>query len=267
MSPGEEPPFHVHQNEDEWFYLLDGKVTFHVGGENYPSAAGAFVSFPRRIPHTFTAGCTPWGRLTGFNMFGLRIDTMRCNGIGLDIDGLHYQLAGVGLIDMGKLNPKDAELDGIIALNLFDGRAITLELDKGLLTIESAQSLMDRVSSMTPLPVSVTQEMQGHSPSVSAGVPTKNGLLWMELDSGNGGTILVSKPVAALIGLNPDSDSRQDANFALTGGIRVVSKDAFTPDLILDGNLGMPFLRTCKLTLDLKSGRAWVAPAGPDHHQ
>ena len=54
MSPGEEPPFHVHQNEDEWFYLLDGKVTFHVGGEHYPSAAGAFVSFPRRIPHTFT---------------------------------------------------------------------------------------------------------------------------------------------------------------------------------------------------------------------
>ena len=49
MSPGEEPPFHVHQSEDEWFYLLDGKVTFHVGGENYPSAAGAFVSFS--APH------------------------------------------------------------------------------------------------------------------------------------------------------------------------------------------------------------------------
>ena len=54
MSPGEEPPLHVHKNEDEWFYMLEGEVTFHVGGENYLGKSGAFVSFPRGIPHTFT---------------------------------------------------------------------------------------------------------------------------------------------------------------------------------------------------------------------
>src|ERR1700736_3293247 len=54
MRPGDEPPLHVHKNEDEWFYMLDGEVTFHVGGQNYSGHAGAFVSFPRGIPHTFT---------------------------------------------------------------------------------------------------------------------------------------------------------------------------------------------------------------------
>jgi quercetin dioxygenase-like cupin family protein len=54
MSPGEEPPLHVHKNEDEWFYMLDGEVTFHVGDQNYLGRTGAFVSFPRGIPHTFT---------------------------------------------------------------------------------------------------------------------------------------------------------------------------------------------------------------------
>lgn len=54
MHPGDEPPLHVHKNEDEWFYMLDGDMTFHVGGENYSGRAGAFVSFPRGIPHTFT---------------------------------------------------------------------------------------------------------------------------------------------------------------------------------------------------------------------
>lgn len=54
INPGEEPPLHVHKNEDEWFYMLDGEVTFHVGGENHRGAAGSFVSFPRGIPHTFT---------------------------------------------------------------------------------------------------------------------------------------------------------------------------------------------------------------------
>jgi len=54
IHPGEEPPLHVHKNEDEWFYLLDGEVTFHVGGQNHRGAVGAFVSFPKGIPHTFT---------------------------------------------------------------------------------------------------------------------------------------------------------------------------------------------------------------------
>jgi uncharacterized cupin superfamily protein len=25
------PPMHAHPNEDEWYYLFDGEVTFHVG--------------------------------------------------------------------------------------------------------------------------------------------------------------------------------------------------------------------------------------------
>jgi quercetin dioxygenase-like cupin family protein len=54
LCTGEEPPLHIHQREDEWFYLLAGEVTFHVGAENYRGVAGSFVSFPRGIPHTFT---------------------------------------------------------------------------------------------------------------------------------------------------------------------------------------------------------------------
>jgi quercetin dioxygenase-like cupin family protein len=54
VNQGDEPPMHVHKNEDEWLYLLEGEVTFHAGGESHPSKAGAFVSFPRGIPHTFT---------------------------------------------------------------------------------------------------------------------------------------------------------------------------------------------------------------------
>ena len=54
LHPGEEPPFHVHKNEDEWFYVLEGQVTFHVGNDQHCGTAGAFVSYPRGIPHTFT---------------------------------------------------------------------------------------------------------------------------------------------------------------------------------------------------------------------
>lgn len=53
-SPGIEPPMHVHRNEDEYYYLLDGEVTFHVGAENHHGHPGSFVFLPRNLPHTFT---------------------------------------------------------------------------------------------------------------------------------------------------------------------------------------------------------------------
>jgi quercetin dioxygenase-like cupin family protein len=47
-------PLHVHHREDEWFYVLEGELTFWVGGEVSEAPAGSFVYGPRDIPHTFT---------------------------------------------------------------------------------------------------------------------------------------------------------------------------------------------------------------------
>jgi quercetin dioxygenase-like cupin family protein len=46
-------PLHVHHNEDEWFYVVDGEVTFWAGGETVVAGAGSFVFGPRDVPHTF----------------------------------------------------------------------------------------------------------------------------------------------------------------------------------------------------------------------
>jgi quercetin dioxygenase-like cupin family protein len=50
---GHGSPLHVHRNEDEWFYVLDGELTFWVGGETIVATSGAFVYGPRGVPHTF----------------------------------------------------------------------------------------------------------------------------------------------------------------------------------------------------------------------
>ena len=47
-------PLHVHHNEDEWFYVTEGELTFWVGGQLTNAPAGSFVYGPRGIPHTFT---------------------------------------------------------------------------------------------------------------------------------------------------------------------------------------------------------------------
>jgi quercetin dioxygenase-like cupin family protein len=46
-------PLHVHHREHEWFYVIEGELTFWVGGETTVAPAGTFVFGPKDIPHTF----------------------------------------------------------------------------------------------------------------------------------------------------------------------------------------------------------------------
>ena len=50
---GSGPPLHVHHNEDETFYILDGEVTMFVGDERIDLAAGDYCFGPRGIPHAY----------------------------------------------------------------------------------------------------------------------------------------------------------------------------------------------------------------------
>jgi quercetin dioxygenase-like cupin family protein len=49
-------PLHVHYREDEGFWILEGDVTFEVGGETIHGRAGDFVWGPRGIPHRYAVG-------------------------------------------------------------------------------------------------------------------------------------------------------------------------------------------------------------------
>jgi quercetin dioxygenase-like cupin family protein len=46
-------PLHVHHNEDEWFYVIEGELTIWVDGQTVVAPAGSFVYGPRDVPHTF----------------------------------------------------------------------------------------------------------------------------------------------------------------------------------------------------------------------
>ena len=49
--PGFDPPVHVHRNEDEVFYILEGQATFLVGDRMVEAGPGATVWLPRGVPH------------------------------------------------------------------------------------------------------------------------------------------------------------------------------------------------------------------------
>ncbi len=53
VPPGGGPPPHVHSREEEGFYVLEGEITFTVGGERLVATAGTFANMPVGTPHSF----------------------------------------------------------------------------------------------------------------------------------------------------------------------------------------------------------------------
>lgn len=53
---GAEAPLHVHHNEDEAFWVLDGDATFEIGETTIEARAGDYVFGPRHIPHRYSVG-------------------------------------------------------------------------------------------------------------------------------------------------------------------------------------------------------------------
>jgi mannose-6-phosphate isomerase-like protein (cupin superfamily) len=63
MEPGRLVPPHVHENEDELSYVLEGTFGVRVGDRVATAEQGTYVFKPRGVPHTFwNAGSEP-GRL------------------------------------------------------------------------------------------------------------------------------------------------------------------------------------------------------------
>lgn len=77
-SRATEPPLHIHRNEDEAWYVLDGQMTFYVGDEEFAAPVGTFVYAPRGLAHTFTVDIEPTRVLVfatpaGFEHFALEL--------------------------------------------------------------------------------------------------------------------------------------------------------------------------------------------------
>jgi quercetin dioxygenase-like cupin family protein len=61
------PPRHLHHNEDEWFYVIEGDYIAEVGSERFELKPGDSILGPREIPHAWAfVGDTPGKMLIAF---------------------------------------------------------------------------------------------------------------------------------------------------------------------------------------------------------
>src|SRR6185295_5016965 len=128
--------------------------------------------------------CKFWGRTTGYNMFGKRSEGPHCDNAQINAGDVALTPVNVGKIDFGDRFAGDKSPDGLLSLDAFDGKTITLDQKAATLTIESPQSLRRRIKGMKELPFRISRECSARCLSAFLGVPTQEGMTWLILDSG-----------------------------------------------------------------------------------
>ena len=52
-EPGDGTPLHVHQNEDEYLFVLEGTARCALGDKIFDAEAGTMVTLPKNVPHAW----------------------------------------------------------------------------------------------------------------------------------------------------------------------------------------------------------------------
>ncbi|HET9811244.1 MAG TPA: hypothetical protein VFP53_06050 [Sphingomicrobium sp.] len=266
VAPAQSPPAGVRAAPAAVMHLEPYRRTVAVRVEAngrkglfaFDSASGITLVTPAFAK---AVGCTPWGEQVGYSMTGHRYALPRCDNVRLTIDGTPLTVPVAEVLDPTELfAPGATPIDGAIALDVFDGKVVTIDAAGGQLIIESPASLAERIRDARELPLRIARESGGVALSTFVQVPTARGPLSFELDTGNGGTLLVHKAYASALGLDPDAKWPARASFEVAPGIKAEGVIFVKDDLDLNGNLGMPFLKDWIVTLDLKNSRMWIQP-------
>lgn len=67
---GSATPLHLHHNEDETFYVLEGEVSVFVDGERIDLGPGDYACVPRGVPHAYVVRSAVARQLVTFSPSG-----------------------------------------------------------------------------------------------------------------------------------------------------------------------------------------------------
>jgi hypothetical protein len=194
-------------------------------------------------------GCPVRGEDTGHRMTGEPVVFGRCASLEITAAGWTRTIAPVGVFDLAAVLPPELpRLDGVLALDAFRGRAVTLDWAAGLVTIHGDRSA-DSAVARWGVPLRIATGDNGRFLSTLARVDGTAGPLWFLVDSGNLRGTLVATSVQR-DSLLPPADS---GRVVIRIGARAPYPASVTwTALVLDGALGTDFLRRGPLTIDLR---------------
>ena len=239
-------------------------VSVQIGAQSLPflfdTGGGATVITPAVAK---SVGCEPYGLLTGFRWTGERIDLKSCGPLALKLDSVAVE-DEITVFDVMSLlgDPNAPVVGGIVSLSTLRGHAITLDLAHDRLVIETESSLAERVKTMSPMLVRSGREAGGATLDLFVAVKARKGLIWLELDSGNVGPVVLAPQARERLGatMEAENPSQVRLDFVGLGPVELTARQA---DGIYDGLLNADVLWKMVLTIDLRAERMWGALVAP----
>jgi hypothetical protein len=205
-----------------------------------------------------SVGCRPVGRLTGFRYTGERFDAPRCGTRSL-ASGSYSHATELAVFDLMALLGNAPVLSGIVGLPLFEGHVLTIDLPGNRLVIDEPNALQGARGTALPLQVRVSRQASGSALDLLVAVRTPEGPIWLELDSGNIGPVLLAPHAARMLGLALSIETAAPVMLDIVG-IGPVTLNAVERDGIYDGLLNSELFRKFVITLDLRGMRASASP-------
>jgi hypothetical protein len=204
--------------------------------------------------------CPPLGEMTGYNAGGVKFSGPRCEDITLNIGGFTVT-RDVGVFDPNQFFPDaKGQLDGSIALDAFDGHALTMDLAGNRLIVETEKSLQARTRRMSLLTARLSREIGGATLDIFIAASTPNGRIWMLADTGNTNKMLFTPSAQKQLGINFDGEKGEKIikpvkiNLINLGEVEMDSRERV---MIYDGMLNYDLLAKMILTADFRTGKIW----------
>ena len=208
------------------------------------------------------AGFRPYGQLCGYRMSGERLTMPHCGPMAMAVAGLTIH-PDAAVFDIGSVLPKGwPPVDGTLSLHSFRNYPMTLDLANSHLTLETQQSLKQRIAKMHELTISIERATEGRAVDLYIQAQAKRGKLWLLVDSGNIAGMVLAPHALHQLGIAPPPDTggeRRLARIKLNlSGLGSVTTPALVQNLIHDGALDVNMLEQMVLTVDIVRQRAWA---------
>lgn len=201
-------------------------------------------------------GCTPWGHAAGFRLTGEQIAFQWCGDMSLGAGPVPVMVE-VSVFDLGALLGDAPPLNGLASVHTFEHQPFTLDVDQGVLILESPLSLARRAAGMARLTARFANQAGGASVDPFVEVHAETGTLWLELDSGNIGRTLLAPHAFEQLGLESTDDQVAELDIAGLGPVPLEIR--MIEGCIYDGVLSIELFEGRRITFDAEGGEIWAS--------
>jgi hypothetical protein len=237
-------------------------INIQIGAKTYPflfDTGGGITLISPAIAGEI--GCQPFGKISGFNAGGTRLDFKRCDNVDLKTGNYSARL-NVGVFEIMTLfGPDTKEIGGIVSLQTFENQVITIDLAGNKLIVENKNSFKEQIKNMKQLESRIGSQGGGAIIDLFVASNTPKGKIWMEFDTGNFSTLQFSPHAQEMLGINFDAPNRakmiKPVKLDIVG-FGEIDMPGRERDMIYDGMLNYDTISKMIVTINLKTGETWA---------